>query len=90
MNTCTKCNGTGTYQGYGVCFRCGGTGGFSKKTSKEPKYKIGDTIQKNSTKRTFTIIEITNKHYVCDDKTRLGRHIDNYDEISKDGYTKIQ
>ena len=26
MESCTRCDGTGTYTGYGVCFRCNGRG----------------------------------------------------------------
>ena len=26
MENCTRCDGTGTYTGYGVCYRCNGRG----------------------------------------------------------------
>jgi RecJ-like exonuclease len=100
LNKCPKCDGSGVYRNLGACFRCGGTGGFSKKTTKGPKYKIGDKIQHNTTKRIFRVREIDARGYSMDTfykgegfidaKTKLGRHIDNYPEGSLDGYTILR
>lgn len=90
MNTikvdCSKCNGSGQYQGFGVCFRCGGSGVKINVGRGKQKFSAGDMIKCNSRKKVFEIIEVTKKYYLTACETRLGRHIDRYPEGSDAAY----
>lgn len=87
---CSKCRGTGHYLHYGTCWSCGGTGKKDNGT-KKVKFKVGDKIVKNNDprKKVFEIVKVTRRNYECDCKTKLGRHIDNYPQDSKEGYKII-
>jgi RecJ-like exonuclease len=96
---CSKCNGSGKYQNFGVCFRCGGTGVIHPKTTKTA-YKVGDRIQHNTSKNIYEIKEVMRTKYkvnkyasdgltlLCD-IGNLGKHITNYPESDPKGYTKV-
>lgn len=86
---CWKCNGSGKYLNYGVCFRCGGTGKNNALRGKQ-NFQVGDKIKKKSQRTIFEIVKVTPKHYLTACNTKLGRHIDKYPEESPEAYEKIQ
>lgn len=97
MELCGKCNGSGKYLNFGVCFSCGGTGKNTKQRGRR-KFKAGDVIRKNSTGVVYDVERVTNREYICYTRNgagrgqtaRLGRFIDRYPVDSKEGYTIIE
>jgi hypothetical protein len=56
-NTCSKCNGTGQYAHYGVCFSCRGNGRFKERLTKALYAELEAAVQDGALERYFEALQ---------------------------------